>query len=175
MKLYLVRHGQTDWNKLGLIQGDSDIPLNNEGIKQAKIVKTKIKDKIDICFASPLKRAFQTAKIITDVNIIFDKRLIERNMGEFEGKDFSIYSAGNYWNYDLNSGDYGVEKIQDLFKRTQNFMEMLKENYSDKTVLVVSHGATIRALNFVIKGYNKNIDFLKFEVPNCKVLEFDIK
>ena len=70
MKIYIVRHGKTDWNVSGLIQGKTDIPLNKIGEKQAEIAKEKIEDKIDICFSSPLKRAIKTAQILSDVNPI---------------------------------------------------------------------------------------------------------
>ena len=76
MKLYIVRHGKTDWNVLGKIQGCTDIPLNKIGEKQAKLIKEKIKDKVDVCFTSPLKRAISTAEILTDVKPIIDERLI---------------------------------------------------------------------------------------------------
>lgn len=95
MKIYIVRHGKTDWNVSGLIQGKTDIPLNKIGEKQAEIAKEKIEDKIDICFSSPLKRAIKTAQILSDVNPIIDKRLVERNMGEFEGKPALNYDSKN--------------------------------------------------------------------------------
>ena len=58
MKIYTVRHGQTEWNKKGLYQGKTDVPLNEEGKKQAMLVKEKLKDKkIDLIISSPLKRA----------------------------------------------------------------------------------------------------------------------
>ena len=90
MKFYIVRHGQTNWNKKGKIQGKTDIELNEEGIEQAKEVR-KILEKypIDVIVSSPLKRARKTAEIINEtkkVPIIFDKGIEERGYGEFEGK-----------------------------------------------------------------------------------------
>ena len=64
--IYIVRHGETDWNILKKLTGQTDIPLNLNGIKQAKEVREKLKNiKFDYVFSSPLKRAYETAKIIT--------------------------------------------------------------------------------------------------------------
>ena len=84
--LYIVRHGETDWNREHRIQGHIDIPLNDQGKLDAANAKEKLKDvKFDVVFSSPLSRAIETAKIITDNEIIIDHRLIERYNGELEG------------------------------------------------------------------------------------------
>ena len=77
--IYVVRHGQTDWNLEGRFQGRIDIPLNEKGKSQAKKTKEKLEGiKFDKVFSSPLKRALETAKIITDEPIDIDDRIIER-------------------------------------------------------------------------------------------------
>ena len=90
MKFYIIRHGQTNWNKEGRIQGKTDIELNEEGIKQAEEAKRILKDyPIDMIVSSTLKRARKTAEIINEaknVPIMFDKALEERGFGDFEGK-----------------------------------------------------------------------------------------
>lgn len=175
MKLYVVRHGKTDWNTFGRIQGDTDIPLNRIGEKQAELIRNKIEDKVDICITSPLERAIRTANIICDLEVIIDERLKERDMGEYEGVTNLKYNKQEYWNYKLNKSDYGVEPIQDLFKRVNEFLDEIKNKYADKTVLVVSHGATIRALHYCINSYTEDEDFLKLDVPNCAVFKYEIK
>ena len=89
MKFYVVRHGQTDWNAKGRIQGKTDIELNEIGIEQARQLKALIKDyNIDLIISSPLKRARKTAEIINETvkcNIIFEDSLKERGYGIFEG------------------------------------------------------------------------------------------
>ena len=174
MKLYIVRHGETDWNKKDLMQGSTDIPLNLNGIVQAMELKKSLPNNFDICFVSPLKRAKKTADIITKCPKVIDERLIERNMGLLEGKKFKNFDFQKYWDWELNSNDNKVEKVQDLFMRVSSFINMLKRDYKEKTVLIVSHGATIRAINFCIKGFKKNEMFLKFEVKNCAVYEYEI-
>ena len=88
MILYLVRHGETVTNKSGLIQGQRDVELSDKGIEDAKELKEIISSlDIDVVISSPLKRAIDTAKIITDnkypINI--DDRIIERDWGLIEG------------------------------------------------------------------------------------------
>ncbi len=92
--IYIVRHGQTDWNVEGIYQGRIDIPLNKTGIEQAKRTREKLRGiKFDKVFSSPLKRAFETAQIICDNPIIKDDRIIERCNGELEGKQKSEYKG----------------------------------------------------------------------------------
>lgn len=78
--LYIMRHGRTDWNVLHKLQGRTDIPLNDEGIKMAEAAALKYKDvHFDICYCSPLKRAKKTAEILLvgrDIPIISDDRKV---------------------------------------------------------------------------------------------------
>lgn len=178
MKLYIVRHGETDWNKDRLLQGDVDIPLNETGRKQALEVRELLKNKtIDLCVSSPLSRTYETAEIIVDnkCKIITDTRLIEREFGQLEGKDISCYDSHSYWNYQLNMSNQGVESIQTLFKRVSDFYQDLKNQYSNQTVLIVTHGAVVRVLHFIINDYNENTNFLSFKIPNCKLFEYEVK
>ncbi len=87
MIIYIVRHGQTDYNVEGRYGGRIDVPLNDTGIKQAQELHEKLKDiKFDLVYSSPLQRAIKTAEIICDNEIIKDDRIIERDNGELEGK-----------------------------------------------------------------------------------------
>jgi probable phosphoglycerate mutase len=85
--IYLIRHGQTDWNLAGRNQGRIDIELNQTGIQQAEELSKQLSNvKFDVCFSSPLKRAIKTSRIIYDGEIIIDERIIERGNGELEGQ-----------------------------------------------------------------------------------------
>lgn len=178
MKLYVVRHGATDWNAKHVFQGDNDIPLNDIGRNQALIVKEKLKDKtIDLCFTSPLSRTRETASIITDnkIPIFITSMLTERNFGDYEGmkiEEVTVYDK--YWDYKLNLKDNGVEGVRDLFKRVSFFLKFIDDNYDDGNILIVSHGATIRALNYLITGFSEDENFLEFDVKNCSVFEYDL-
>lgn len=176
MKLYVIRHGRTSWNEKGLMQGRVNIKLSETGKKEAKDIREKLKDiNFDICISSPLKRTLETASIVTDnkYKIITDELLIERNLGEFEGKKYAEYEKLKFWDYKLNNDSYGVEPVKDILKRTSSFLNNLKEkNY--KTVLIVSHAATIRAINYNIIGYDSNTKFLEFKPVHGKVYEYEI-
>ena len=106
MNIFVVRHGQTEWNVMKKMQGSADIELNEKGLSQASDTADMLRDlAFDIIFCSPLKRAKQTAEIINDdrgLNIIFDERLRERNYGEFEGTSKSSFDYNEFWSYQKN-------------------------------------------------------------------------
>lgn len=177
MKLVMVRHAKTDYNDKGLVQGILDIPLNEEGKMQAINIKEKLKNiKFELCFSSPLKRTLETAKLIVgnDFPIITDELLIERNMGTYEGGSFNEYQKHDFWdrnkNYDIN----GVEPVRNIMKRTELFLDNLKREYKDKTILLVSHTAILRALHFNIVGYDDDTWFYKFKPKNGEAYYYDI-
>lgn len=177
MKLYVVRHGQTDWNLNNLLQGNTNVELNETGISQAKEIKEKLKNiNFDLCYSSPLSRAYETAKIICDdkTNIELDKRLEERELGEFEGKHKDLYDGRFYWNLKINSALKGVESAKDLLARVTSFYKDILSKHHNETILIVSHGAVVRSLNFIINGYDDNTDIYGFDVPNCHVFEYEI-
>ena len=176
MKLYVIRHGRTHWNEKGLMQGRVNIKLSETGKKEAKDIREKLKNiSFDICISSPLKRTLETASIVTDnkYKIITDELLIERNLGEFEGKKYAEYEKLKFWDYKLNNDSYGVEPIKDILKRTSSFLNNLKEK-DYKTVLIVSHAATIRAINYNIIGYDSNTNFLEFKPTHGEIYEYEI-
>lgn len=177
MKVYIIRHGQTNTNIRNKLLGVEDEDINSVGKLQSKQAKEVLNNvKIDVCFTSPLKRTRHTASIICEDNvpIIIDERLVERGFGSLEGGSYNEKYTHDYWNYYLNKNDYGVEPLQDLFFRTQSFLEYLKNNYIDKTILIVSHAATIRALHFNIMGFNKKTNMLSFVANNGQIFEYDI-
>lgn len=178
MKVIIVRHAKTEYNEKGLMQGVTNIPLSDGGRIDAKMLKTKIKDeKIDICFSSPLVRAFETAMILVGdkVEIKKDPRLIERNLGKLEGKDRSTYDFLKYWDYSLNSNDMGVESIKDIISRVEEFIRYLKTNYTNKTILIVSHGAIVRILHYLLNDIDISTIKEHINIDNCYIEKIEIK
>ncbi len=176
-KLYIVRHGQTDWNVKKLLQGSTDIELNEMGIKQAKELSKKLDlSQIDICFCSPLKRARQTANILLQdkVKVIYDDMIVERGFGNYEGKPINFDLIVPQWNYKLNDNSNNIESIQDCLLRAKKFIDKVKENYPNKAILIISHGSFIKALHFNLIGYNENTDFLSFNPENSVLYEYEI-
>ena len=182
MKFYIIRHGQTNWNKKGKIQGKTDIELNEEGIEQAKKAR-KILEKypIDVIVSSPLKRARKTAEIINEakkVPIIFDKAIEERGFGEFEGKvgkeiQDEIWNSEILDNYNLNKQYKGVESIQDLCNRVWGLFDELKQEYEDKNILIVTHGGVTRAINGYFNGTNEEGIIESLMLHNCEIKMFE--
>lgn len=176
MKVYLVRHGQTDWNLKGLRQGQHDIPLNDSGREQARIIQDKLSDiDFDICFASPLKRAAETAEIICNkkCKIVFDDRLKERGFGKTEGMPNDSFDMKDDWHFGAVFEDKDYETIEQLFERAQSFLADLKK-VKAKNVLIVSHGSFAKALHYSIVGYDKNTNFLGWFLLNCEYDSYDL-
>ena len=177
MKIYAIRHGETDWNKEKRIQGRTDIELNEIGIKQAESIKDLIKNEhFDLIISSPLKRAKKTAEIVSNgVPIVYSDGLIERNFGLFEGKIMTEINFEDCYNYNLNYDDGSIEKVQDLVKRVYTFLDEVKEKYSDKKVLLVTHGGVIRAIKIYFEGMPENGMLPHAATKNCELKEFIYK
>lgn len=177
MKIYAIRHGETDWNKLKKAQGQTDIELNENGIKQAMEAK-KIIQKLDIelIIASPLKRAHKTAEIVSDgkIKIVLDDRLKERGFGNFEGENTEIMPWEELYNCEINISRNNIEPVNDLLRRTKSLLSEIKENYSEKNVLIVTHGGTLRAINANINGIPESKTLAGQGFNNCEIREFNI-
>ncbi len=182
MKLYLVRHGQTDWNMLDKKQGRTDIPLNETGIKQAERLRDEIGGmKFDVCISSPLRRAYKTAEIIVNgrCGIAVDERLIERSFGEFEGtlndEWEKLTNKADTWDRKLNYAERGLEPAKEILARAKSFLEDVKQKYPDDySILIVSHGAFLKALHFEIVGYDDNTNFHSFCFKNAELSEYEV-
>lgn len=177
-----MRHGQTEWNAIHRLQGRSDIPLNEEGIKMAKRAHEEYKDlHIDICYSSPLKRAMDTAKIVLfgrDIDIITDDRLLEMAFGEYEGLQKKYRDPlcplsvlfNDPKNYTSSVG--GAESFDELFNRTKEFMQEIIEPQlkMNKDILIVGHAAMNSSI--ICQFKNKPVkDFWSYTLEQCKIIE----
>lgn len=176
MKLFVVRHGETDYNKNKKIQGRINIPLNENGKNQAINLRNKLKNEhIDLIISSPLDRAFLTATIISDgeIPIVKDNRIMERGLGNLEGvysKNYDRYKYGDLW---LNTNEENVEPIKDLYKRVGKFLKDLKK-YDKNTILIVTHGGVMGSIYY---HFNKIPDDknIAIEIPdNCEIFEYNL-
>jgi 2,3-bisphosphoglycerate-dependent phosphoglycerate mutase len=157
LAIYLFRHGVTSDNANGIFSGFRDVPLNAKGIKDAKIVALRLKEKkIDLAFQSHLIRSKQTLKEVlkfhSNVKIVEDDRIIERNYGKLQGKThLSIVEKLGYKQYDLWHRGYenkppGGESIKDVEKRVMSFIkDLLKIMKKEKVNVAISaHGNSMR-------------------------------
>lgn len=179
MEILLTRHGQTEWNVLGKVQGRADIELNERGIEQAegtgKVLKS---EQIDLIICSPLKRAKQTAEIINkdrNISIIYDEDVIERDFGEFEGINKKEFDFEGYWSYKQNSKYEKAENIKDFFDRVYNFLDKIKEKYKDKRILIVAHGGISIPVNCYFNGIPEDDNLLNLILGNCEVVKYQYK
>ena len=177
MLIYIIRHGETDANLLGRLQGWNNNPLNENGVRLAKITGKNMKDiKFDKCISSPLIRAKDTARLILEesennIPIEIDERIKEISMGEWEDRDFNSLKeeVGEerlkpFFEDPFNfPGCPGGETINTVCDRTQDFLRELIKKDDDKTYLIATHGCALRAmLNFL---YDDRTDFWHGHVP----------
>ncbi|MNW32646.1 Phosphoserine phosphatase 1 [compost metagenome] len=152
MLVGLIRHGLTDWNVIGKIQGQSDIPLNDEGRRQAHRLADRLVTESeyhwDFVLTSDLSRARETGEIIANkLNIPLyepDSRLRERAFGEVEG--LTAIERETRWGKEWDLLDLGQEKDDDIRLRGLDFLNDIGDRYRDSNVLVVSHGALLAQL-----------------------------
>ena len=171
--IYIVRHGQTDWNVEGRYQGRIDVELNSKGIEQANKIRDELSGiKFDLVFSSPLKRAYQTAQIICDNKIIKDERLIERCNGDLEGKLKTEIDVKIDFN-DPNENRMGIENINDFRSRIKNFFDDISKNYKGKNILVVTHAGVSIYAKCVFEGEPTNNDYYNYKLKNCEFLKYN--
>ena len=159
--IYLFRHGQTDWNLFKRCNGCTDTYLNQTGIEQAKCQAEILKSvRFDACFCSPQTRARQYCEIIYKGQIIFDDRLTEINCGEFEGLEETSEMMNHFWQA-IQSGDKGTESFEAFIKRNCDLCDRIIEKHKYNNVLIVTHAANARVIDYYFKGKPKDYHFNK--------------
>lgn len=173
MKIYIVRHGQTEENLKGTYYGSLDCGLTELGENQGIILGSKLKDiKFDKVYCSSLIRAKDTLKYIYfGEDIIIDNRLNERNFGIFEGKTFreiekELSDECEKWSKDwIDYKPLNGESFREVYLRVEEFMENLKQDKREN-ILICTHGGIVRAIYSYILG--GNLDFYwKFNSRNA--------
>ena len=179
--LYIMRHGKTDWNEKHKLQGQTDIPLNEEGRSMAKRAGEQCAPiHLDVCYCSPLIRAKETAEIVLqgrNVPIRVDDRLKEMCFGVYEGieNSFQIPNCPINVLFEKPEAYQPVEKgesFMELYSRTGAFIKEIVEPALEqgKDMLIVGHGA----MNLSIVSQIKNIPLEKFwsvGIENCKLIK----
>ena len=181
MKIYLIRHGETDWNQAGLLQGQTDIALNVQGLEQAREAAERLKEvPFEIAFCSPLIRAKRTAEtIIGDrkITLTTDERLRELNFGPWEGVDIRTIKDAASQPF-TNPGSYippeGAESFAQLYKRSGEFVDqvLLPLESTYETVLVVAHGGVNRSILNPVLNIPVD-DFWRMHMGNCATAILD--
>lgn len=161
--IYVIRHGETDWNKNHRFQGQTDIKLNDTGREQAIKLRPLMQQlEIESVYSSTLVRAYETAELATQeikLTIQKDERLKETNVGAAEGltmeellQKFGPDSLTKWRSYDERLLDYAFEngesKRQMMFRVRQVFLD-IAQNSNRGSIAVFSHGMVMRAMTFI--------------------------
>lgn len=176
--LYVARHGETEWNRKGIISGRSDISLSEVGYKQAEFLAEEVaalKTPITKIIHSPLERARETARIVAEKNQLLmnmDERLIELDYGDYDGtsdKSEGYLKLRTQFAVRYPNG----ESLMDVYARIVPLLEELEQD-SENTYLLVCHNSVIWA----IKNYFEPLENEKvfnYRTPNAKLIGFDWK
>ena len=183
--IYIIRHGQTDWNIEHRTQGHTDIALNKNGIEQAELITQKIANlKIDNIISSDLKRAYMTAQIINkkfNKTIETDKRLREFCFGTLEGITRDKITQEIWDDFNKNPKQFNAETKEEIFNRIKSFIDDIKSNNINKNTLVVTHGGPIRMIKYYLdNGNNFNdkkylAEYMTLKINNIDVFIIDEK
>lgn len=155
-KLYITRHGQTEWNLEGRIQGQKDSNLTELGEKQATWLGERLKDtEIDVIISSSNGRAMRTAELIRgnrDIEILTNDNLMEMNIGDWEGQlhleieQHSPDEQKNFWNFPHLYKPNGGETFEQVFNRVSNEIEKVILEHEGKNMLIVTHAIVLKSL-----------------------------
>jgi broad specificity phosphatase PhoE len=161
--LLLVRHGETDWNAEGRLQGHTDRPLNDHGRRQAKALAERLAGEgADAIYASDLSRAKETAEILgtrLGLPVVIDADLREKNWGNWEGLtgDERIHV------------EFEGESTQDHRDRVLRAVERIAERHPGQRVVVVTHGGSLRRIQAAVNGVADPV------IDNCAVWTYQVE
>lgn len=166
--IYIVRHGQTEWNRRRLVQGHIDIPLNEQGKSEAAaLAKAFASLEFSAAFSSDLMRAKETAEFLVagkGLKVQLAPQFRERSWGVFEGRPFDeirhrhkeefceVLERFSPSAHSLHPELASIETYQNAVERALPILAQLSEQYSGKNVLVVSHGGILKGLLMHLAG-----------------------
>lgn len=174
--IYVVRHGQTDYNKEQRMQGRSGLPLNVQGIKQAEQLRERLRDvTINFVFSSPQERAVQTAEIATGATAIIDARLDAFDLGEADKlKASEVKMKG----FTPDSSVYkGVEETDHFAERIFSFMSELEAKNEGKEVniLISGHACTTGCIGAYFNGIPDDGNITRYSSANGDYKTYEFK
>lgn len=179
MKIYYVRHGQTDWNLARKMQGgQTERKLNETGIKQAEETRKKLENiNYDLVICSPMERAQQTANIIIkgkNIPILTDERLRERKLGYMEGNPITEDCEKQIWDYKLDYKIENGESLSEFEQRILDFIQDIKKKYDNKTILIIAHGGIAKVIKAYLYGRPESDNLDDYGMENCEIIEAEI-
>ena len=182
MKLYILRHGETNWNTRHLFQGQTNTKLNDAGISQAKACRERVREMgltFDYVVSSPLDRALTTASIVSGLpkeSIPTDKRLMEMNFGALDATPFTAESplANTLLNHPSKYvAGPGAETYDQVIARADSFFAGMAKTRPGESVLVGAHGCIMRCM-LVDLGYLDLDEIWHQGIGNCTIIEAEL-
>lgn len=160
--VYIIRHGETEWNRLGLLQGQLASPLTKEGIEKTEAMRPEITElNPDVVYSSDQERALTTARILTadlDREIREHSGLREMNFGIFQGKSWDFIESEMRDIYDIyrrDDIDYAIpegESHKQFHERVVGALEEITQSHPGRKILIVSHGGSINKMLGYVEG-----------------------
>lgn len=184
-RFYLIRHGETDWNREFRYQGSSDIPLNRQGLEQARMLGVRMSGITPArVLTSPLKRASETARVIMEYNesgagseLVSELREISfgiwegltvPEIKEIDGSTFECWKKAPF-----SCSPQGGETLDEILERSRRVADSLRES-PPGNVFVVAHGGVLRAVIAAMMGFSE-VDLLwRMRFDNCSVSVIDL-
>lgn len=165
-RIYLVRHGETEWNALMRYQGQTDVPLSENGRRQARLLAQRLAgEEFRGFYASDLKRAYETATIISSyhgMEVEAVPELRELNFGAWEGltageiKKLFADEVKRWWESPLSTRIPGGETLAEMVERSVGAIKRIVETHGEGNVVVVAHGGAIRSIVGSVLGMDLN-------------------
>lgn len=178
MKIYVIRHGETNINLENKINALNDDDLNETGIAQAKEVGKKL-EKIDYDFiiASPLSRTRHIAELLNLENkkIIYDNRLVERDAGVFTKQSLKNIESDDWWNLNPKQDYKNAETVKSVIERIYSFLDEIKLKYKNEKIILVTHGGVSKAISCYFNGIPEDGNLEKYKHNNCEIHEFNLE
>lgn len=177
MELYVVRHGQTIVNFKGLINARNMIGLNKKGKEEAKIAAKQMRNiKIDLIFCSPLKRTKQTCNIINEnkIKVFYDKRILERNSRSMQFEKIEKLDFEEWYDINKHRVYKNSEGFKSILDRVKNFLEEVKREYPNESILIVTHGDICKAIYAYLNNINDAKEISLFKQENCEIKKYNI-
>ena len=177
MKIYIIRHGQTEMNSRQVLQGRSNHPLNETGLEQAKKAAEALRDvTFDTVFSSPLTRAIETARIVAPYAVPrIDERLTEMDYGPYEGVSL-LNLPGEivtfFSDFAHNPAPNGMEQLSSVVNRAGAFLEEIKQ-YSG-SILISTHAIAMKGLLEYLTPESHGSYWSKY-IGNCAVYTAEVK
>ncbi len=183
-RIYITRHGETEWNKQRRFQGNKDSELTDKGIMAAELLSNRIEEiDLDCIVASPLKRAYRTAEIVKgnkQINIETHDGFKEINLGDFEGMSWDQIMEShkevitNIKNDPFKYGYPNGESLVEFYSRVEKAFKDTIKRCRGKNILIVAHGGTIKCIESYIRKFKINNDWMGQVVSNCSLSCFEV-